>query len=290
MRWLLLLAVLIAPAARADDWQTLGIAHAFTNDYIGDGHDRWQSGAQTISALTGFGEALPDRPFRLLEWRARSQILMPWTGNVERPYATALSFAVISHQAAGPVELSYGIEATRIGPSTGLAGFQTRFHDEFGFDPPRGAGAELPDQSHIGALGEVVWPVSFGRAELRPFLGARTGVEELARIGGDIVLGPALSGAMLVRDEVTGQLLPAYGEAPGLGLTLGADLAAAGDSAFLPAGGPAPLDTHWRARAGLHWQGERGAAVFYGLTWLSEVFEGQEEGQLVGSLSLGWRF
>ncbi|MGZ9811142.1 lipid A-modifier LpxR family protein [Pseudoroseicyclus sp. H15] len=294
MRWLLALFLFAAPAAQAAEWQTLGYAHAFTNDYIGDGHDRWQSGAYTFSALTGAGPALQERPGRLLEWRLRSQIVMPWIGAVERPYATALSAAVIAHQAAGPLALSYGVEATRMGPSTGLADGQIAFHERFGFAPPRGATSELPDQSHFGALVEAAWPLSLGEAvggaTLRPFAAGRTGVEERLRVGGDLVLGPALSGAMLVRDEVTGQLLPAYGTAPGLALTVGADIGTLADSAFLPPGGPAPAEVPWRARAGLHWRAESGAGLFYGLTWLSPEFEGQREGQLVGSLSLTLRF
>ena len=41
-----------------------------------------------------------------------------------------------------------------------------------------------------------------------------------------------------------------------------------------------------RARVGLHWQPVRDVRLFYGLSWLSEEFEGQHEAQVLGSLKL----
>ena len=76
----------------------------------------------------------------------------------------------------------------------------------------------------------------------------------------------------------------------GFALSLGGDVARVWDSAYLPEGGAAVLsDTRVRLRAGLHWQGER-SSVFYGLTWLGKEFEGQTDGQVLGSMKLHIRF
>jgi hypothetical protein len=77
-----------------------------------------------------------------------------------------------------------------------------------------------------------------------------------------------------------------HGGAEGTSFSFGGDVAHVFDSVYLPADqGYSPTDLRLRLRAGLHWQ--KGAmGLFYGLTWLGEEFEGQPEGQLVGSLRL----
>jgi hypothetical protein len=44
-----------------------------------------------------------------------------------------------------------------------------------------------------------------------------------------------------------------------------------------------------RLRAGVGWRGER-LDAFYGLTYLSPEFEGQDEGQVLGSAHVNFRF
>lgn len=294
-RALCLIALLLAAPVAAQDWQTLGQRRIFTNDQIGDGHDRWHTGALASSTITGFGweGALPTRPLRLLEWRMRSEIITPGPSGVDRPYAGAASQAVIAHFGRGPLDLALGIEGTRIGPSTRLSEFQKAFHDTFSLPAPQGAQNQLPDQSHLGALGEVAWPLALGPdIRLRPYLAARTGVETYARAGADVLIGTGLASAMLIRDEVTGHLLPGItGQGEGLSYAFGADWTALQDSAYLPAARVTALGSRWRARAGLHWQSQAGGrSQFLGLTWLSSEFEGQGAGQLLGSVSLDLRF
>ena len=48
-------------------------------------------------------------------------------------------------------------------------------------------------------------------------------------------------------------------------------------------------DLRTRLRAGLHWQGKK-HHLFYGVTYLSEEFEMQYEGQVVGAIRLDFRF
>jgi len=53
--------------------------------------------------------------------------------------------------------------------------------------------------------------------------------------------------------------------------------------------GPDHEDMRYRVRGGVG-HGYGPADFFYGVTFLSEEFEGQDEGQLVGTLSLMLRF
>ena len=62
-------------------------------------------------------------------------------------------------------------------------------------------------------------------------------------------------------------------------------------SAFLPASeGVAPTEERYRARAGVQWQMAEDLSFFYGATYLSEEFEGQDGGQILGSLKLNFNF
>lgn len=128
--------------------------------------------------------------------------------------------------------------------------------------------------------------------ELRPFVEASAGVESYVRMGGDLRIGGAISGDLLLRDTVTGQRYRGTHEAedPGLTLLLGADTARVFDSYLLPGDDGYVLSDHRsRMRAGVHWQGENSSA-FYGITWLSEEHDAQPDAQAVGSLQLRLRF
>ncbi|SDE37636.1 lipid A-modifier LpxR family protein [Limimaricola pyoseonensis] len=270
--------------------KTLGWGRIFSNDYIGDGHDRWRSGSFALSMIRGdaWDGAPPAGPDALLELRFRSEILAPARtrdGRDDRPYAGLLAFGAFGHQSLGPIEGSFGGEVIARGPSTGLSEFQERTHDILGFEPPRGTDRQLGDALHLHAQSEVAWPLRpDDRLTLRPFLAAEAGSEELLRLGADLVWGGIGHDALWLRDPVTGQ--PYRGiEAPetGWAVTAGADWAAVGDSVFLP--GREERD-RTRARAGLHWQPAPEIRLFYGLTWLSEEFAGQHEAQVLGSLKL----
>jgi hypothetical protein len=54
--------------------------------------------------------------------------------------------------------------------------------------------------------------------------------------------------------------------------------------------GPGATEVRKRVRLGLHWQGENNTAVFYGMTWLGEEFDGQAGGQVIGSARLNLWF
>lgn len=285
----LTIALLLGFAAPASA-ETLGWGRIFSNDYFGDGHDRWRAGAFTLSHVSGRGwdGTPPAMPEGLVELRLRTEIIAPArtrAGRDDRPYVGISAFGAFLHQSIGPFEAATGGEILAIGPSTGHSALQEGVHEVLGFDPPRGTDRQLGDALHLHAQSEVALPLRpHARLTLRPFAAFEAGSEEIARAGVDAIWGGIGHRDLWLRDPVTGQ--PYRGieaETTGLALVAGADAALLGDSVFLP--DRTALDRR-RARIGLHWQPGPEVRLFYGLSWLSEEFEGQHESQVLGSLKL----
>jgi hypothetical protein len=63
--------------------ETLGVVSVFENDWFGipfgDRYDRWRTGHVRVSLLRGqrWRDALPTRPFELMEYRFRGEIIAP---------------------------------------------------------------------------------------------------------------------------------------------------------------------------------------------------------------------
>lgn len=295
-----LLAAGTGGAALAEPMQLLGWGRIFSNDGLGDGQDRWRTGAYTVSLLRGRGWSgdLPPALGELLEFRARAEIIAP--ANLSRPaagdrrYAGVLSFGLHSHARLAGFDTSLGLDLAVTGPQTGLDDFQRAMHDLLGAAAPQAALGQIGDAVHPTLLAEIGRSLPLGSAaELRPFVEAQAGLETYVRLGADLTLGRYGQGALMLREATTGQRYRALADdpSPGFTLVLGGDIAHVWDSALLPGGEAAVLkDSRSRLRAGLAWQGRGGASGFYGLSWLSEEFEGQTEGQLVGSLSLALIF
>ena len=292
------LAVLPTTAALAEARQTLGWGWLFDNDALGDLHDRWRSGGYTISLVRGpaWTGQLPDRFGEVLEYRFSGATVTP--ANLgdpaadDRRFAAPLSFGLYTHLNWRGFETSLGGDLVAVGPQTGLGNFQSWLHGMLGV--PK---ADLSNQ-----IGNAFYPTLraelgrdfalSGQVNLRPFIAAQAGVETMVRAGGDLVIGSFGNGALMLRDDTTGQRYRGVpGErTPGLSFTLGGDVAHVFSSALLPAGGAAEAsDTRGRLRAGLAWQGEKSSA-FYGITYLTPEFDSQPAGQLVGSVNLNLRF
>lgn len=297
-----LLAVLtLATPAMAEGRYTLGWGRLFSNDQIGDGRDRWQSGAYSVSRVRGheWTGSLPSRLGDILEFRGHSAIVAPSSLTTppawDRRYAGILSLGLHSHFAWKGNEVALGGDLVFTGPQTGVSGFHRWSHDLMGLTEPSQSllDNQIGNALHPTLVAELGRTLSFGdTARLRPFAELRAGVETLVRVGGDLTIGPMGADDLLLRDPVTGQRYRAVegSRDDGFSLTLGADVAQVFNSALLPEGGAATLaDSRHRLRAGLHWQGKR-TSTFYGVTWLSPEFDQQPQGQLVGSLSLNLRF
>lgn len=284
--------------AEAEDRVSLGWGRIFTNDGLGDFKDRWRTGSYTLSHLrgTGWHGARPARFGDLLEFRARAEIIAPARLDVlppgDRRYAGLASLGLHSHFETRGIETSLGLDLVATGPQTGLDDLQALIHRLLDYPEPDVAQGQIPDALHPTLVLELGRSLELADgATVRPFVEGQAGLETFLRAGVDLSFGRYGSGALMLRDPVTGQPYRAIpGDvSPGLTVTLGGDLARVFDSALLPAGGPQAEPERARLRAGLAWQGKT-ASAFYGLTWLSEEFDTQAEPQLVGALSLSLRF
>lgn len=298
--------LVLALPLHAQDSKTLGYGRLFSNDLLGDGHDRWRSGSYSLSILRGrdWQGALPAEPGAIVEYRLRNEIISPYRGGLtgpadrpDRPYVGLLSLGLHTHYTLGQTEVSVGLDLVATGPQTGVSAAQEAFHDRFGLQVPRGTDSQIGD-----GLNPAV-TLAFARrlrlsdqVTLRPFVEAQGGIEDLLRVGGDVVIGRIGHDDLWLRDVPTGQLYRGIA-APdrGLALVAGADLAQVAGSLYLPrAQGYEPERRRARARAGVHWQPGPGTAFFYGISWLSPEFagqdDGQDDGQIVGSLTLNFNF
>ncbi|MEO0938210.1 MAG: lipid A-modifier LpxR family protein [Pseudomonadota bacterium] len=302
MHRLLLLALAITcqlcvPAA-AQDRVLLGYGALITNDFLGDGRDRWQTGSIQGSRVWGPEGGVPSAPFTLLELRLGGQSIAPARlrnpAPGDRRYAGALSAGLHTHWLRGDAEFSLGGDLVFVGPNTGLDGLHAGFHDFLNITQPS-------DTVRANQIGNAVRPTlvaeaahnfGLGAVALRPFAEVRAGAETLLRAGADLSFGGLGQAGLRVRDTVTGQRYAAvHAKGAGTRWILGGDIAYVGSSVFLPTDtGPAPENTRTRLRAGVQWQTQSGARGFYGLTWLSEEFEDQPEGQLTGSFNLRVQF
>jgi len=307
MRNLLLGLVLLISAAgplAAQDRVWLGHQRLFTNDLLGDGHDRWRTGSYALSWIRGEGwdGQLPNGFGQLIEYRFRSEIIAPANLlnpviGTDRRYVGALSFGAFSHMKMGRSDVSLGADLVVTGPQTGIGDFQSFIHRALGLGVPRVLGSQI---------GNAVYPTvnfelgrdfdmatkSGGRMSFRPFVEAQTGVETFVRIGGDMTFGQLGKGDMQVRDVVTGFRTPAIkGVRPrGVSFLLGGDMAYVANSKYLPAASGFTLqDPRMRLRAGIYAERES-TSIFYGLTWLGREFTNQTGSQVVGSIAVRMHF
>lgn len=283
----------------AQERVTLGWGRMFTNDAIGDGHDRWRTGAYTVSRLRGesWSGDLPALADGILEFRFRAETIAPQDlvtpSATDRRYAGVLAFGLHSHFDYSGLESTVGLDVVVTGPQTGMARLQSRLHNALGLPEPQVLGNQIADDAHIAIGGEVARRFSLSQsAGLRPYLSARVGEETMIRAGADLTIGHFMQDSLMLRETVSGHLYrgAAGDRVNGVTLVAGADVARVFDSIYLPDGGVAELEP-WRARArtGIYWQGER-ADFFSGLTWLGKEFGTQPHPQVVGSLSLNIKF
>lgn len=301
LRWCLVPVLALVPlAAHAEDQVVLGWGRLFNNDALADMQDRWHTGSYTVSQMRGtaWRGTLPSRPFELWEIKVEGAIITP--ANLANPapddrrYAGVLTFGLHSQFDLQGYETNIGADLVVTGPQTGVSNFQNAVHNAFGM--PSGDASydnQIDNGFYPTISGEIGKSFTLGEGvSLRPFASAAAGVETWARIGGDLTIGHFGDGAVMLRDDTTGQRYRAVegDRVTGFSFLAGADLAMVWNSALLPDGGAAVLsDTRDRLRLGMQWQGKTNA-VFYGLTYLGPEFETQPEGQVVGSLNVQLQF
>lgn len=288
------------PVGFLNDRFKIGKGRSFNNDVLGDGKDRWRTGSYTTSRIYGYSEwdGPSDRAFGdLIELRVRGEIIAPadlvTPEADDRRWASSLSFGAHTHYHQKNVDYSLGADLVLVGPQTGLAGVQRIIHEIVDAPIATVLDDQIDNSIYLALSGEIARPIALGSsAMLRPYAGIRAGEETFARVGADLIIGSGLTESLLIRDVTTGQLYRgANGGDAGMSYVLGADYGYVSDSVFLPSEDGYEL-THdrLRVRAGALWQSEGGASVFYGATYLSEEFEAQPEGQVVGTLRLDLKF
>ena len=274
----------------------LQISSVFTNDFLGDGEDRWRTGSLDISATFGGGDLreLPSTAWERYQLRFRGEIISPSniTTSVatDRQYAGVLGLGLFTHFQKNSYDMYYGGELVFVGENTGIGALQRNFHEELNIAPPS---AVILDNQ----IANAIYPTIHGgvsksfRAEkrlIRPFAEVQAGVESFARVGMDVILGGALLNDFLLRDSVSGQLVSHSKADDGnrFGFLMGADAAYVLDSNYLPNSGTLAFESFRpRARAGIVYQREK-FDLFYGVSWLGKEFEAQNSSQVVGSLSI----
>lgn len=295
-------ALLMASApALAAERVSLGFGRLLTNDMLGDGKDRWRTGSYVLSIVRGrkaWDGKRPENFGDIIEYRIRGEVFAPASITApvagDRRFAGAWSLGAHTHFARGNFQISTGIDVVMTGKQTLLGEMQRGFHDLLGTGEPSAAmlGNQIGNGFHPTVSFEINRRVLLSDTVfLRPFIEARIGDEDLIRIGGDVLFGRVAQNDLLLRDVSTGQLYRGTrSDDVGLSFLLGGDIAKVYDSIYLPASSGYTLtDTRSRLRGGLEWR-DGNRSVFYGITWLSEEFTAQPEGQILGSVSLHWKF
>lgn len=292
------IALLLSAEAHADPYEFIGVGTMFSNDFLGDGEDRWRTGSFTVSTVFGRGwnGALPERLGDVIELRFRNEIIAPENldnpAPDDRPYVGILAFGVHTHFERAGIEASLGVDLVATGPMTGVESGQQAVHRFFGDGFP-----DVPNQIGNAIRPTLVAEVGHvlrlgGQTTLRPFLELQAGAETFLRAGGDLAIGDFGSGALLVREQMTGQRYPTVsgGGDPGYAFVVGFDIARVFDSDYLPSDQGYVLDD-WRERVRIGVEGRwQRMSAFYGLTYMGREFSAQDEGQVVGTLDLAFRF
>lgn len=287
----------IAVQAEAEQ---IGYGRLIVNDFLGDGQDRWRSGSIVGSHLYGqpWGGQRPEGFGDLIEMRIMGQVIAPDNlqspDPTDRPYAGALSIGAHTHFERSGFDIALGADLTLVGPSSGIGDIQTWLHNAFSVAEPSDTvlNNQVGNKLALTGVAEVGYIYELSEnARLRPFVEARAGDETLLRAGFDFTLGQFGHDELLVRDPVSGQRYQTtYQNRPGWSFLAGADFAVVQSSIYLPAtSGVTIEDTRERYRIGMNWQGES-TSVYYGATWLSPEFTGQDEGQVVGAVRIRFDF
>ena len=301
MRRILALAVIalsFGSPVFSEGREAIGEGRLFNNDFLGDGKDRWRTGSYTYSHVRGREAFSGNEAFGdLVEYRFRAEVIAPRRSSSapgDRPYVGALSVGAHTHFEMSGTKLSLGGDVMAIGPQTGLSDFQLSFHDAFDLPMPPHTDAQLGNEIFLNGQAAASRTFQISQTvSLRPFAEAQVGAEDLVRIGGDVIIGAVAQQDLLLRDVVTGRLYRATEKAgvSGFAYVFGADISSVFGSRYLPAdAGYTVSETRKRARAGVHWQIGDDVSFFYGATYLSEEFQGQSEGQVVGSLKVNFNF
>ena len=275
------------------------ISNFYSNDYIGDGQDRWRSSSNTT--FLGYQDGIASGISH--DIRVRTETISPYAKSIEegaldRPYVGSLGAGIFLSQRVGFTDFNIGGEVLAVGEQTQVQNVDAAFHDITGIDgynPDEFSPVHL-DNALTGMLsGEAATNYYVGsRGSLRPFVAAQYGYETYMRAGADFIFGNYSIAEKFVRDPVSGFIQPSSqnrSEAMyGFSLVAGIDITAMTSSNFIPDDADVEFQPG-KLRARLGGQAKIGpASVFYGATHLTKEFKSQEEGQTVGTVSVQFPF
>ena len=213
--------------------------------------------------------------------------------DIDRAYVGHLSIGLHRHIQTGGLAYNFGVDASLLGPQTGLMGLQQTVHSELGQPFPSDfvRHTQVSNKFVLGGLAEVAQPSALSPSTtIRPFAEVQTGVEDLIRIGVDVGFFGDLSEAFFARAPVSGQRYSVIDRAEeGFLLGAGVDLTRVIGSLILSGNALRASKYRARARVGLNYVQGRWSN-FIGWTYLSPEFEQQHTGQLLGSFFIKARF
>lgn len=288
-----LIVAIMCGAQGASALDYLGSARLFTDDFLGDRHDRWRS----FSYQSGFLFAPPVSGLTLdmIELRFGAEAISPWSlknpDPDDRPFAGVLRAEMHGYFDFSGYEMAAGLGISSVGSQTGIDDLMRNLHNGPSDQSSPVWRDQIGNRTYPELSLELAHPVLTGPGLVaRPYLQMRSGIEDLITFGADIIVGDAGVRSMRVRDQVTGHLLPRSRlDGTGGALALGLDFTYVAETDLLPQSRTDANSTRWRARSGLLWRAEK-FQVFYGATWLSQEFAAQPESQVVGSLQLNFEF
>jgi hypothetical protein len=228
--------------------ETLGVVSVFENDWygipFGDRYDRWRTGHVRVSLLRGqrWRDALPTRPFELMEYRFRGEIIAPDNLSAPAPgdrlYAPSWWLGATTHFAWSGNDVAAGADLVMVGPQTGIEPIHSSIHEFFGNNPINlPAANEVSNGFYLDAHAEIGRDIALSFGEVRPFPGGSRRRRDPGPGGRRLTIGTLGAGGLRLRDQVSGQRVAALNGGEALGgwsFLLGADTAYVASSVYLP--------------------------------------------------------
>ncbi|MEM9062037.1 MAG: lipid A-modifier LpxR family protein [Pseudomonadota bacterium] len=293
---------------------------AIWNDRIGDGEDRYKTGGMTQSWVFPETLFLEDRliPGRVsaLELQGRGFIATPDNtragGSVnDRPFVQYVGVGAylrtwgpperLDADTTGALETRAGIEVGWQGEPLPLFEIQEALHDntQVTLSPTNTVDGEFLVNLELEGVYRRQTSNRFVDLDIAPFVRVSAGMRENSiRAGMDVIVGSSLGARTWNREPAIGALIPGGSqERNGFhwALWIGGDVGYIASDVFLDGGftadGPdvGREELTMRLRAGIMMEYDP-FAIVYSINWLSPEFDLQPEGQMIGAISLKYRF
>lgn len=306
----LAIPVAIVTANPAAPIRAADLVLSTSNDSVGDGEDRWRSGAAQASVVFDADEASTllgtwgggftgDAAWEI---RVRGEVITPDRDASpfaqDRLFADTLGIGLLMHERLGPWRGQIGGELAITGEQTGVRATQEFIHEITGLNNSYTLRGDRRIDSGFYPTGlvEGAYVASVWGIDAVPFVSGMVGVETLGRAGFDLHLGADGLERGWVRNTVTGIAIPLAPTRDGwhIAFTGGGDFAVLAESEYFDDGTLPDAETvRFRARLGTLISYNT-TAFGLGLSYLSAENEdagpNSDEGQFVGAVTLTTQF